>query len=221
MSKRLMLLAVTASLLLAVSPSLLLAQASGAMAYVHGTVKVNGSNVGDSSSVFAGDQIETAPSSAVSINRTGSSIAVNPDSKVKYEGSSIEVMAGSARISTTKGMAAQVGGLTITPKDGSAKFDVINTGNQVVIESHSGALSIDDGKQVTMLAAGVKGEYPMLAGGAAQAVPATINGFLNSNEPLYELSRTDGSEPPWCAATKLCKRASVSKIHYCKCLFYY
>src|ERR1039458_6109063 len=106
--------------------SMLSAQTGGAMLYANGNVKVNGQVTGDSTtSVFPGDRVDVTESSAGSINRSGSSVVVSPNSSIQYDPSSVEVLQGSARVSTNKGMSASAGQILVSPKDSAAKFDVI------------------------------------------------------------------------------------------------
>ena len=119
------------------SLAVLHAQNNGAMAYAHGDVTLNGQAVSSSTTISTGDRLDTADSSVVTINRTGSSIVVNPNSSIQYGQSSIEIMRGTARLSTLAGMSAQAGQLTITPKDGMAKFDIVRS-DDGTIGYHSG-----------------------------------------------------------------------------------
>ncbi len=82
------------------SLTVLNAQNNGAMLYAHGNVTLNGQAVGSSTTIFTGDRLDTADSSVVTINRTGSSIIVNPNSSIQYGQSSIDIMRGTARLST-------------------------------------------------------------------------------------------------------------------------
>ena len=131
--------------------AVLIGQDQGAMLYAHGNVTVNGQAVGSSTSIFAGDRLITSDSSAVTINRNGSSIVVNPNSSIQYESSSIQIMRGTARLSTLAGMSAQVDQFTISPKDGAAKFDVVRSDNGTSITSREGTLTLRDGSRFLTL----------------------------------------------------------------------
>src|ERR1039458_5283567 len=74
-----------AVLLIVVCPStFLMAERPSAMLYAAGAVTLNGAPAAKSMSVFAGDRIDTADASVVSINRNGSSLIVDPNSSVQY-----------------------------------------------------------------------------------------------------------------------------------------
>src|ERR1035438_359142 len=97
--------------------SMLSAQTGGAMLYANGNVRVNGQAAGISTSVFPGDMVDVPESSSGSINRSGSSVAVSPNSSIQYGPASVEVIQGSARVSTSKGMSASAGQILVSPKD--------------------------------------------------------------------------------------------------------
>src|ERR1035438_3350422 len=131
--------------------SMLSAQTGGAMLYANGNVKVNGQAAGDSTSIFSGDKVDVTESSSVSINRSGSSVVVSPNSSIQYDPASVEVIQGSARVSTSKGMSASAGQILVSPKDTVAKFDVLRTCDKVVVVSREGALTVKDGSHTTVV----------------------------------------------------------------------
>ncbi|MGC2108142.1 MAG: hypothetical protein WA655_01405 [Candidatus Korobacteraceae bacterium] len=181
---------------------------NGAMLYAHGNVTLNGQAVGSSTSIFAGDRLDTADSSAVTINRSGSSIVVNPDSSIQYDQSSIRIMNGTARLSTLSGMSAQAGQLTITPKDGIAKFDVVRSANGTEVTSREGALTLHDGSRMLFLEPGTT----MLI--AAQDGEASIL-------PAEHIRSLDSVLPPGvpvCEKISLCLGVGdASERHPCHC----
>lgn len=211
-------------LLLAVvcSAGVLHAQTSGAMLYATGDVKLNGTAVADASSVFAGDRIVTANSSIVSVNRSGSSVVVSPNSTVQYNKSELDVIEGAAHVSTINGMSAEVGDVKVAPKDQSAKFDVVRVNNQAVVTSREGTLAIEEGGHTVVLQ---PGDYATIALGASQGSPRIQSGpFIKSeagagvvaNGPFYSLVSTD-DDLPWCNNLTPCIRPNVSHIRPCKC----
>jgi uncharacterized cupin superfamily protein len=206
------------------SAAVLTAQTSGAMLYATGNVTLNGAAVADSSSIFAGDRLVTADSSIVSVNRSGSSVVVSPNSTVQYQKSAVEVIQGTAHVNTINGMSAEVGQVTVTPKDQAAKFDVVRNDNQVTVTSREGMVTIDDGGQKVTLR---PGDHTTLALGAAsgQASPQAQGGaFIGKTEasslvasgPFYTIVSSPG-DLPWCEDLTTCIRPNVSKIRPCKC----
>jgi hypothetical protein len=193
------------------SLAVLHAQNNGAMAYTHGNVTLNGQAVSSSTTIFTGDRLDTADSSVVTINRLGSSIVVNPNSSILYSQSSIDIMRGTARLSTLAGMSAQAGQLTITPKDGMAKFDIVRSDNGTTVTTREGVLTLRDGSRSLTLQ------------------PGTTTLFASSNRnaeasflPAERLS-TFGTalvpDLPYCEKASLCFGVGdTSEIHPCRCV---
>ena len=129
--------------------AMLFGETGGAMVYAKGAVSINGVNVSNTSSIFSGDRVDTADASAVTINQTGSSIAVNPNSSVRYEKNDVDVYRGTARVSTSNGMAARVDQLNISPKDKTAKFEIARLDNKVLVTSHEGQLLLSGAGKVS------------------------------------------------------------------------
>ncbi len=209
---------------LLVGLSTLSAQSDGAMLYANGDVKVNGQSAGNSSSVFAGDRIDVTGTSAGSINRTGSSVVISPNSSVQYEPSSIDVLGGGARISTSKGMTASAGTISVTPKDGTAKFDVVRTGDKVVVLSREGSLTVNDGVRTMVVQPGASTELTTTGHELAAGAPTTSANFLPpdrlTEHPFYGVTNGITTKPetlPECPDVAICLRPRVSQIHPCCC----
>ena len=204
---------------------LLAAQSGGAMLYANGDVKVNGQAAGYSTSIFGGDRVDVTASSAGSINRSGSSVVVGPNSSIQYDPASIQVIQGSARISTTKGMTAEAGGVVVSPSDPAAKFDVTTTGDKVVVTSREGALSVKDGDRTIAIQPGASSEFPVVAAGGAQIPSANSRASLLppdqlAEHPFYGVVAGIPAQPPTlpiCSSLQTCIRPSVSMIRPCCC----
>jgi hypothetical protein len=190
-------------------------------------VKVNGQPAGVSTSVFPGDKVDVIESSTGSINRSGSSVVVSPNSSIQYDPSSVEIIQGSARVSTSKGMSASVGQILVAPKDTVAKFDVVRTDESVVIVSREGALTVKDGSRTMVVQSGSSTE---LALGISQALSgdqgskATRASFLPEdrllNHPFYGVVNGVDNTPaalPLCSNVLDCTRPSISQISPCCC----
>ena len=213
-------------LLIVLSPGLLMCQTDGAMLHAHGNVQVNGTNVGDSTSILAGDRLDTGASSAVSINRAGSSVVVNPNSSVKYEKSSVEIISGSARVSTSKGMSAQVGPIAVTPQGGTAKFDVLRLDNGVLVESHDGFVTLNGGGHTITVGPGSNASLALGQSGKGPS-QATTPPVFSSPAPVYELGiKADGAGGnvfyPVCTNQQECQvHKNVSTVRACYCRQYF
>ena len=134
--------------------AMLMAESSSTMLYASGNVTLNGTEVARSASVTTGDKIETAGATATTVNQDGSKVTVNPYSAIRYESAGVNVVRGTAAITTTDGMAAKAAQITVAPKDKSATYEIARMDNNVVITSRTGALMITEAGKTTELEAG-------------------------------------------------------------------
>ena len=81
-------------------------------------------------------------------------MTVNPYSAIRYESERVNVVRGTAAISTTDGMAAQAAQITVAPKDKTATYEIARMNNNIVITSRTGALMVTEAGATTELAAG-------------------------------------------------------------------
>lgn len=151
-----------AVLLVMVCPStLLIAERPSAMLYATGAVTLNGMPAAKSMSVFVGDRIDTADASVVSVNRSGFSLVIDPNSSVQYENNGFAILKGKASARTSNGMSAHAGALSVIPKGSSALFDVSRDGKTVIVASRQGALTLTDGIQTATLEPGYTAEVSL------------------------------------------------------------
>src|SRR6202142_962434 len=94
---------------------MLAGETATAMLYTNGAAWLNGSEVPKSAAVFAGDMLQTRPDSTASIQANGSNVMVMADSLVKFEGPAVEIEHGGVRVTTSRGLAARAGDVTVTP----------------------------------------------------------------------------------------------------------
>ncbi len=197
----------------------------GAMLYANGNVKINGQPAAVSTGIFAGDKVEVGDSSAVSINRAGSSIVLSPNSSVKYEPANLDVLKGTVRVSTSQGMTVHAGNVSVSPQDKSttAKFDVTASAGSVSIASQEGALSVNDGGRNVSLSSGSKTTLGVAHASAETSTVAAAN-FLEgqlAQHPFYGVDNAgaDGIIPvlPVCADARECIRPNASQIAPCCC----
>jgi hypothetical protein len=132
------------------------AMASAAAATLHGNggVSVNGNPVMPTTTVFGGDQIETAPNAAANLTMNGSSVLVGQNSSLVYNGQGVSFASGGATLQTTQGMAAQFHSVTVTPSQPLAKFKLQQKGHTLNVAALEGNLSIAKGTSSFVLAAG-------------------------------------------------------------------
>jgi len=123
---------------------------AAAMLYTSGSAWLNGSAVPKSAAVFQGDLLQTKGDSTANIQANGSSVMVLADSLVKFEGPAIEIEHGGVRVTTSRGMEARAGDVTIRPT-GTAwtEFQVVDVDGQVQIAANKGDLTVQDAQGTT------------------------------------------------------------------------
>lgn len=158
------------AMMLLTPAAMLMAETGNTMLYASGNVMLNGKEVARSASVATGDKIETAGTTATAVSSDGSKVTVNPYSAVRYQSTGVDVVKGTAAVSTTDGLPAQAAQITVTPKDKAATYEIARLNNNVVVTSHTGALMITDAGKTTELEAGSSSSLP--AEPAAVPAPA-------------------------------------------------
>ncbi len=193
-----------AVLLVMVCPStLLMAERPSAMLYATGAVTLNGIPAAKSMSVFVGDRIDTADASVVSVNRSGFSLVIDPNSSVQYQSNGFAILKGKASARTTNGMSAHAGAISVIPKSSSALFDVTRDGKTLIIASREGALTLTDGIETATLEPGYTAKVrldpqdqdPRPAANASGQAPA------QNTSPNQASNASDQDQGPKPAAT--------------------
>lgn len=128
---------------------------ASAMLYTSGAAWVNGSEVPKSAAVFSGDMLQTRTDTTASIQSNGSNVMVMADSLVKFEGPAVEIEHGSVRVTTSRGMAAQAGDVTVKPvNDSWTEFQVTDVDGRVQIAANKGDVTVQDDKGTTTVTQG-------------------------------------------------------------------
>jgi len=142
--------------LAAVFPAQVLAgESASAMLYTSGSAWVNGSNVPKTAALFSGDLLQTRPDSTASIQSNGSSVMVLADSLVKFEGPAVEIEHGGVRVTTSHGMAARAGDVTVTPASSAwTEFQVVDVDGRVQIAANKGDVTVQDDQGKTTVTQG-------------------------------------------------------------------
>ena len=144
-----------ATLLVVLLPASLLAVNPAAMAYTKGAVLLNGVPAPESSAVFSGDQVTTGKSSAASLVLNGSSVVVDPESTVLYEGNSFVLQGGGASVMTSKSMAARHGHVSVVPAAAvETDYRVVQVQNNLVIAAELGTVKVIDKEGETLVPQG-------------------------------------------------------------------
>ncbi len=191
-----------AVLLCIVCPSaLLMAELPSAMLYATGAVTLNGVPAAKSMSVFAGDRIDTADASVVSINRSGLSLVVDPNSSVQYQSNGFTILKGKASVRTSSGMSAHAGPLSVIPKGNSALFDVSRNGKTVLVASREGALTLTDGVETATLDPGYTAKVTLDPQDQGPRPAASGTGQEPGQNPNPKATASDQDQGPKPAAT--------------------
>jgi hypothetical protein len=123
--------------------SIMSAETHGAMLYTSSSAILNGTPVSRNTAVFAGDKIAVPAKSAVTISLTGSSILVPPESTVTFNGDSVSLEPQTAvAVTTTVGLAAQIGNIKIAPVNKSGKFQVGRFDGKIFVAAKQGSVLI-------------------------------------------------------------------------------
>jgi hypothetical protein len=134
---------------------MLAGETASAMLYTNGSAWLNGSEVPKSAAVFSGDMLQTRPDSTASIQSSGSNVMVLADSLVKFEGPAVELEHGAVRVTTSRGLAARAGDVTVKPAANTwTEFQVTDVDGRVQIAANKGDVTVQDDKGTTTVTQG-------------------------------------------------------------------
>ncbi len=176
------------AMMLLTPAALLMAETGNTTLYASGNVTLNGTEVARSASVTTGDKIETAGATATAVNQDGTKVTVNPYSAIRYESAGVNVVRGTADISTTNGLAAHAAQVTVAPKDKNATYEIARLNNNIVITSHTGALMVTEAGTTTELAAGASSSR------TAEPTPAPAPAPVPQAAPIFPGSTLSGRQ---------------------------
>lgn len=190
-----------------------------------GAVALNGNVTPTTTALFRGDRVVTADGAVVTISSPGSTVLIPSNSQMVFNGGVLDLTAGTASISTTKGMAAHTDQYTVAPAtSGTAKFEVKKTGSSVLIHASRGVLNVSTPGKTFTLAEGATVTLDSGTGMARTAShSATAQGLYSaqSSTSFFNLEGAladPGPDIPWCSNVKLCIiPPSTSGYHPCRC----
>jgi hypothetical protein len=165
--------------------------AQGAMLSARGNVTVNARPMGATSAVFPGDSVQTQADSGATLTLEGSSIVILANSAARFEGSYVIVERGGIRVSTQRGLVAQVGCITLTPVQTGqwAEFTVWDNGTIAQMEVGKGQVTVAEGSKTSTLSAGGRTSRQDCAREAKErrrgAIPGATGGILDSKVAQY------------------------------------
>lgn len=127
---------------------------ASAIVMPHGSVLLNGHPASDSTALFPGDRIQVPEGSYANINGHGSLTVMQPGSSAVYTGQGLDLQQGGVAVSTLEGMPVNTEGLSVAPRAGHGKYDVLDNNGTVQIAALEGDLDVMDGGKTSVLTAG-------------------------------------------------------------------
>lgn len=116
--------------------SLLAADSRPAILHTQGQVWVNGKEAVDSTAIMPGDLLETNRGVAANLTTDGSTVVIQEQSIVKYNGDSLSLEHGSVAVGTSRSMSVQVDCLTVVPVSNEwTQYDVTNVDGRVKVDA--------------------------------------------------------------------------------------
>ena len=166
---------------------MLAGETASAMLYTNGAAWLNGSEVPKSAAVFAGDMLQTRPDSTASIQANGSSVMVLADSLVKFEGPAVEIEHGAVRVTTSRGLAARAGDVTV--QDDKGATTTVTQGQQTTKDDTSDTEKKKKKRRrsagaATAAKGGIMSSTPVVYGGLAAVGGAAIWIWTRSEPPV-------------------------------------
>src|SRR5579859_749341 len=126
---------------------LVLAQNTG-VAVLSGTgmVYLNGGQLSNSNAVVAGDVIQTKGNGTATINGPGGSVAIEPNSIVRFQGQSVALDRGQISIGTGQSLSVNARDFKITPVSNDwTQFYVTRTGGSINVIARKNDVTINCG----------------------------------------------------------------------------
>jgi hypothetical protein len=126
-------------LMIAITPLSLSAQSTpSAIVHTQGGVWVNGYEAKEASAVFSGDVIETKPDFSATLNLEGSSVVIEPQSVVKFQGDAVELDHGGVSVETFRSFKVLVHCITVVPvANEETKYDVVDLNGSVQVSART------------------------------------------------------------------------------------
>ncbi len=119
------------------------AEAGAAVLHTKGGVFVNGAEAVDSGSVFPGDFLETRPGFVADLDAQGSSVLVQPESALKFEGNSIFLEHGRLSVGTATAFSVRVNCLKVEPVNPErTEYDASDSGGTIQVDAKKNDVKI-------------------------------------------------------------------------------
>jgi hypothetical protein len=123
--------------------TLMAADTGSAVLHSEGGVWINGFEISGTTAVFPGDLLETKPGFAANLDAEGSSILIQPESIVKFEGNFLNLEHGGVSVGTSTSMGVHVNCIKVEPvSTAQTQFDVTNVSNTVQVAARKNDVNI-------------------------------------------------------------------------------
>jgi hypothetical protein len=123
--------------------SLAAADTGSAIVHSNGGVWVNGTEVADSTTVFPGDVLETKPGFVANLDAEGSSVLIQGESIVKFQGNSLTLEHGKVSVGTSTAMNVNVNCLKVEPiSNERTQYDVTDVSGKVEVAANKNDVKI-------------------------------------------------------------------------------
>lgn len=122
------------------------ADTHSAILHSDGGVWVNGNEVSASTAIFPGDVLETKPGFVANLDAEGSSVLIQPESIVKFEGTYLDLEHGSVSVGTATEMSVHVNCIRVTPVSSDrTQYDVADLSGSVQVDARKNDVKITRG----------------------------------------------------------------------------
>ncbi len=119
------------------------ADTGAAVVHSQGGVWVNGAEAADSTAIFPGDLLETKPGSVANLDAEGSSVLIQPESVVKFEGNFVSLEHGSVSVGTSTSMGVHVNCIKVEPRSNErTQYDATDLSGTLQVAAHKHDVTI-------------------------------------------------------------------------------
>jgi hypothetical protein len=126
--------------------SLTAADTGSAVLHSQGGVWVNGFEIAVSTVVFPGDLLETKPGFVANLDAEGSSVLIQPESVVKFQGTFLSLEHGSVSVGTSTSMSVHVNCIKVEPVSTErTQYDVSDVTGKVQVAARKNDVNITQG----------------------------------------------------------------------------
>jgi len=168
-----------------------------------GSVFLNGAQLSNSNAVVAGDIVQTKENGTAAINGPGSSIAMEPNSILRFQGQTVALDRGQISVATGNGLSVNARDFKITPASNNwTQFYVTRSGgtigiiarkNDITVNCGSGSATLKEGHELSREDADNCGTVAKKAG-----APAAAKGpILTSNAAKWTAVGAGGALTIW------------------------